>query len=272
MSRSDGVVLRGEAEQRVPAGFRNEETLARIITIASGKGGTGKTTTAAALASSIAALGYKTLCIDFDVGLGNLDMILGMSDYAIVDFSDVIRGRQKLMHACRECPRIKNLFFLAAPVNLSESEPDKIAVLRMFREISDEFDYCIIDSPAGIGQGFRLAHICSEMSIIVTFAELPALKNAGRAVDVARTMNINEIRLLINRADKKKYIRMQTNIDDAIDTVGARLIGIIREDPSVSYAVHEATPLILYKKRQSVYDYLDTARRILGEDLPLKLR
>ena len=246
--------------------------MGKIITVASGKGGTGKTTTVAAVSSSLAALGYRTICVDFDVGLRNLDLALGMSDYAIADFVDVVSGRMALMEACSECPRIRGLFFLAAPAFLNQSALNEYAILRMLEEIRDEFDFCLIDAPAGIAKGFSLAHLGADMSIIVTLAEIPAIKDAQRAVEEARGMDIEEIRLLVNRAHKRRMFRTHITVDDVIDMVGAQLIGVVREDPAVSKSLFESIPLILHKRRLAAYDFLDTARRITGEDLPLVFR
>ena len=238
----------------------------------SGKGGTGKTTTVAAISSCLAALGHRTLCIDFDIDLKNLDLSLCMSDYSVADFMDVIRGTSSLSEACHEHPRIPNLFFLAAPVSYEMKEKDMETLRAMFFEIRDTFDYCLADSPSGIGEGFRLAHLEADMSIIVTNGELPAIRDAQRTADEVRSMGVGELRLLVNRILPGNFKRLRTTIDDVIDAVGARLLGAAREDGSVFMALHENTPLILYKKRRAAYDFLDAARRLAGEDIPLRFK
>jgi len=140
----------------------------------------------------------------------------------------------------------------------------------MFREISNEFDFCLVDSPAGIGEGFKLAHTGADMSVLVTNGELPAVRNAQRAAETARAAGVSEIRLLVNRVQPEDFAALRTSIDDVIDSVGAQLIGVIREDRSVVIALHENIPLVLYKKRLAAYDFLDVARRITGEDIPLR--
>ena len=244
--------------------------MGKIITVASGKGGTGKTTTVAAVSSCLAALGHKTLCVDFDVGLRNLDFSLGMADFAVADFMDVIGGKQELQNVCHESPLIGNLFFLSAPLHFSGIDPDESAIEDMYREIRSEFDYCFIDSPAGIGRYFRFAHAGADMAIIVTIGELPSITGAQKTATEIRDMGVEELRLLVNRVVSKKYYRLQTTIDDIIDTVGARLIGVVREDESVALSLHNGTPLILYKRRLAAYDFLDVARRLTGEDVPLR--
>jgi len=246
--------------------------MGKVIAVASGKGGTGKTTTVAAVSSCLAALEYRTLCVDFDSEMKNLDLSLCMSDYAVADFMDVASERLDLMEACHESPLIPGLFFLAAPAVYIPDEPDPAAIKKMFKEIRSEFDYCLIDSPPGIGAGFKLTHSMADMSIIVTNGELPAMRDAQRTASAAREMGISDVRLLLNRLLTKNIKFMQVTIDDVIDTVGARLIGVIPEDKFVFMSVHDNTPLILYKKRLSAYEFLDVARRIAGEDVPLRIR
>ena len=244
--------------------------MGKIIAVGSGKGGTGKTTTVAAVSSCLAAMGYRTLCMDFDSGMKNLDLALCMSDYTVADYVDVQSGRLGLMEACHEHPRIPNLFFLAAPTISRVGEADNEPLQPMLDEIRSMFDYCFIDSPSGIGEGFELAHTDADLSIIVTIGELPAIRDAQLAADSARNMGAGELRLLVNRVMRGNYKRMGTTIDSVIDSVGARLLGVVREDMSISQSLHENTPLVLFRKRRAAYDFLDAARRITGEEIPLR--
>jgi len=246
--------------------------MGKIIAVASGKGGTGKTTTVAAVASCLAALGHKTLCVDFDSEMKNLDLSLCMSDYAVADFMDVARGGLNIMEACHESPLIPCLFFLGAPAVYVPDESDSAAIEEMFGEIREEFDYCVIDSPPGIGAGFKLTHCAADMSIIVTTGELPAMRDAQRAARAARQMGVKDIRLVVNRLLRKNFKFMSATIDDVINTVSARLIGVIPEDKLVFMSLHDNIPLILNKKRLSAYEFLDVARRITGENVPLQIR
>lgn len=244
--------------------------MGKIIAVASGKGGTGKTTTVAAVSACLAALGHKTLCIDLDTGMGNLDLALGMTDYAVMDYLDVITGRVDFKEAVRESPHIPNLFFLSAPTTGELLEDNRDGIMDMLAIVRESFDYCIIDSPPGIGIAFSLAHCNVDMSIIVTTGELPAMRDATRAAGTLRDMDILNIRLLVNRVNPANLKRIKTTVDDIIDTTGVQLIGLIPEDKNVFNALHEGTPLVLYYKRKSAYGFLDVARRIDGEELPLK--
>jgi len=246
--------------------------MGKIIAVASGKGGTGKTTTVAAISSCLAALGYKTLCIDFDSGLRNLDLALCMDDFTIADFMDVVSTKLDLMEACHESPLIPNLFFLAAPADIDPEDISFEDVKRMFADIRREFDFCLVDSPSGIGAGFKLAHTDADMSIIVTTGELPAMRDAQKAANAVRGIGVKDLRLLVNRVMPKNLKWLRMTIDDVIDNVGVRLIGVIPEDKTVFKALHNNTPLILYSKRHSAYDFLDAARRVADEDVPLRFR
>ena len=244
--------------------------MGKIIAVVSGKGGTGKTTSAAAISSCLAALGKKTLCIDFDAGLKNLDLSLCMTDFAIKDYMDVADGNIELMEACSESPQIPNLFFLAAPIVYDYENVNEQALAEMFEDIRQEFDFCLVDAPSGIGSGFRRAVSNADMSIVVTTGEFPAMRDANHAASIVREMGKDDIRLLVNRVIPKNLKRIKTSIDDLIDMIGARLIGIVPEDKSVFRALHANIPLILYKKRFAAYDYLDIARRITDEEIPLR--
>jgi len=244
--------------------------MGKVIAVASGKGGTGKTTAVAALSSCLAVLGYRTLCIDFDAQLRNLDLALAMTDYAVMDYMDVINGHLDLTAACSESPDIQNLFFLSAPSGYLPDEADTADFQDMFDEIRWNFDYCFIDAPAGIGPGFRLAHCDVDMSIIVSTSDIASMRDANLTANVLREMGVSNIRLLINRVSPRNLKKIKTTIDDVIDMIGVQLLGLIPEDKNIFLALHENTPLVLYKKRISVYDFLDAARRITGEDVPLQ--
>ena len=244
--------------------------MGKIITVTSGKGGTGKTTTAAAISSCLAILGKKTLCIDFDVQMRNLDIALAMTDFAVMDFVDVATGKLTLAEACSESPKIPDLFFLSAPIDDVPDIVGEAAISRMFDIIREEFDYCIVDSPAGIGRMLRLANTNADLSLIVTTCDLSSVSAATRTADTLRLLGVRKLRLVVNRVVKRNFKQIKTTVDDIIDIVGVRLLGIIPEDRHVFSAIHEGTPLVLYRKRKSAYEFLDAARRITGEQIPLQ--
>ena len=244
--------------------------MGKVIAIASGKGGTGKTTIAAAVSSCLAVLGHKTLCIDFDTELRNLDLAVCMSQFTVIDFTDVLNDRVDIMSACSESPKIPNLFFLTAPADCTPDSIDKTALKAMFDKIRKNFEFCLIDSPAGVGEGFKLAISEADMAIIVATGDLASMRDANRTAGAVRASGITDVRLIVNRVLSRNFKQIEKNIDDVIDTVGAQLIGIIPEDINVFLALHEDTPIVLYNKRRAAYDFLDVARRLTGDDVPLQ--
>ena len=246
--------------------------MGKVIAVASGKGGTGKTTTVAAVSSCLAMLGHKTLCVDFDVGLRNLDLALCMPDNIGMTFADVLSGKLPAAEACREHPKIPNLFFLSAPMDLSRDELIAASLAKMFAEIRNEFDYCLIDCPAGIGEYVKMAHRGVDLSIIVISCETPAIRAAQKTADAIRDMGVFEIQLIINRVRKNDANKLRQTVDEVIGTTGAQIFGVIPEDESIFRALHQNIPLVQYGKRFSAYSFLNVARRLTGEDIPSNLK
>ena len=243
--------------------------LGQVIVITSGKGGTGKTTACAAISSCLAALGFKTLAIDCDVGLRNLDISLGMSDFAVSDMADVTEGRTALMDSVHEHPKLLGLYFLSAPLYKPESSISQTAAAALFEKARECFDFVLVDSPAGIGSGFELAARDADSAIVVATANPASIRNAGRAVEVLEELGQHNIRLLINLVDKAGWHRYKTTIDDIIDAIGVRLIGIVRNDNAVPTAAVDEALLVLHSRGRAAHGFLDVARRLCGEELPV---
>jgi septum site-determining protein MinD len=243
--------------------------MGRVIVVTSGKGGTGKTTTVAAVSSCLAALGHRTLAVDCDAGLRNLDVSLGMSEFTVTDISDVTDGHMTLGEAAREHPAIPNLFFLSAPAYRLPTELDKTAMSRLFEEARESYEYVLADSPAGLGAGFTLASGSADAAIIVSTGDKSSVRCAARTAETLRGMGILDARLLINRIDGAAARRLGVTADDVIDLAGTRLIGIVRESPEVTSAAAAETPLVLFSRGGAARDFLDTARRLRGEEIPL---
>ena len=245
--------------------------MSKVIAVTSGKGGTGKTTSVAALSSCLALYKKKTICIDFDFRLKNLDLSLCIKGTNMADIMDVANGHVELMDACREHDRIKGLYYLSAPSYLGTLDLDLEKLSHVFEEIQQDFDYCLLDTPAGIGDGFRLAHTFADMSLIVVTGEIPAIRNAQRTAFASNVFGVKDKRLLVNRVSRKEFKWLQQTIDDMINTIGVQLIGVVQEDKSVFRALHTKCPLMLYKKKSAAYEYKDAALRIMGKKVPLKL-
>ena len=239
------------------------------IVITSGKGGTGKTTCSGAIASALAFLGHRTVCIDCDIGLRNLDLALGLTDLALWDFSDVIEERAQLADAIVAHPTIENLYFLAAPAGLSPEDIDHEGMRKLINDLRNDYEYCIIDCPAGLGAGFRLSCAGADMAIIVTTGDSGSLRDGQRTAAALREMGISNIRLLVNRLSPRMLKRTRATVDDVIDVVGAQLLGLVSEDESVALASNFEQPLLVFGAKYAYDQFIRIARRISGERVPL---
>lgn len=243
-----------------------------VIVVTSGKGGTGKTSLTAGAASCMAALGHRVLCIDMDIGLRNLDISLGMTDSALMDFTDVLAGRCPLRRAAAEHPAIPGLFLLTAPFFLEDRDADEQAMDKLLTEARSDFEYIFMDSPAGLDTGFQLAACGADRAIVVSTTDMSALRDAQRTVgELGR--RIGRIHLVMNRVQPKLMRRLHTTIDQAMDTAGLPLLGVVPEDPQVMLAANSGLPLILTSSRGAAVAYLNIAKRLKGQRVPLmKLR
>lgn len=241
----------------------------QAIVVTSGKGGTGKTTSVGAIASCLAALGYKTLCIDCDVGLKNLDLTLGLSDMTLSDFNDCINGTKSLSDAAVGHPKIENLYFISAPSTLKPENIDREKMRDLISEAKKQYDYCLIDSPAGMGAGFELAAAGADMAIIVATGDLSSIRDGQRVSAELASIGIQNVRLLVNRVKPKLFRRTKSTVDHMIDSVGAQLLGVISEDENVILAANLETPLILFENRKAAKQFLNVAKRITGQRVPL---
>ena len=242
--------------------------MGRIASVISGKGGTGKTTLTAGIASCLAALSQRVLCIDADVGLRNLDISLGMSEICSIPFSCVMRGENTLGDAA-EHPEIPGLFLLTAPIGETPESLDFAAFGAMLRDAREQFDWVLIDAPAGIGAGFRLATAFSDLALVVSGGDPASLRDAARATDLLLAEKETEAFLIVNRVFARLYSKMHATIDDVMDAVGLPLLGIVPEDGDLTLAAAEQTAAILYSDHGASQAFLNIAKRLLGKRVPL---
>ncbi len=257
----------GGAPAGLPAGEVKAVSIAIVVT--SGKGGTGKTSLVGGVGSCLAALGERVLCIDMDVGLRNLDLNLGLTDLAVMDFTDVVSGRCSLARAAVEHPQIAGLFLLTAPLSL---EPDITAnrVRELVRAAKEGFDVVLLDCPAGLGAGFQLAAAAADRGIVVSTTDPSALRDAQRTV-AALTPQVPLLHLVMNRVQPKLIRKLQTNLDKAMDAAGLPLMGVVPEDAKVALAAGAGKPLILTAHRGAAQAYLNIAKRLMGQRVPLMM-
>ncbi len=241
--------------------------MATAIVVTSGKGGTGKTSVTGGISSCLAALGYKVLCIDMDICLRNLDLSLGMSDRALMDFTDVVESRCSLARAVVGHPVIQGLYLLTAP--LTPRPIQESAMQTLIREAKHTYDYILMDSPAGLGSGFRLAACGADRAIVVSTSDPSALRDAQRTVGELRRTIPGGIHLVMNRIQPKLLKKLHTTIDDAMDTAGLPLLGVVPEDQAVPLAAAQGQPLLLYSRKSAAIAYLNIAKRITGQMVPI---
>ena len=247
--------------------------MGQTIAVVSGKGGTGKTSFTANVGMALAQLGHPTLCFDCDIGLRNLDIALAMTDRAVMDFTDVLAGYCSLSDAITPHPLQKNLYLLTAPTRLNGARVSREAFASLFPEIRQRFDYCLIDAPAGLGNGFRLALSVADRAVVVTTTDASSLRDAQRTVMELDFLPRGKVHLVVNRCRKKLLKSLHQTIDDAIDMAGLPLLGVIPEDETMPLYSGRGIPLLLSSNDCAARAYRNIARRITGKRTPLmKLR
>ena len=237
-----------------------------VVAVTSGKGGTGKTSITGGVASSLALMGRRVLCIDMDIGLRNLDISLGLNDRALMDFSDVALGRCPLARAAVDHPTLKGLSLLTAPMALPASlTTDKVrALLDTARTM---YDYILIDSPAGLGTGFRLATCGADRALVIATNDTSSLRDAQRTV--GELEGVRQVHLVMNRIQLKLLRRLRTTIDDAMNTAGLPLLGVVPEDPQVILCANLGEPLVTRGKRGAALACWNIAQRLEGLQVPV---
>ena len=235
------------------------EMIARL----SGKGGTGKTSLCAGIATALAQQGERVLCIDCDVGLRNLDIALGISELGALSFTEVCSGGYSLDNATAH-PVYPNLFFLTAPLDCTADEVDAEAFGAMLNAAQLKFHYILLDAPAGIESGFSLAAKFAGRVLLVTGPDPAAIRDARRAGEVLELMDKKNVRLIVNRINKKTVSAMGLTVDDIMDEAGLPLLGIVPEDPNVVLAAAFRQPLLGYTRRGAAAACRRIAKRIRG--------
>lgn len=242
----------------------------QCIAVVSGKGGTGKTSFTAGVGAALAMSGKRVLCLDCDIGLRNLDLALGLSDRALMDFSDVAQGRCSLEAAVVEHPRIPGLFLLTAPVRSRSRQVTEAEMTLLLKQIRGQFDYCLLDAPAGLGSGFQLATAAADRAIVVTNTDASSLRDAQHTVMELNHFGRGRLHLVVNRVRKKLLRNMHATIDDAIDKAGLPLIGVVPEDDSLPLSLNVGVPLLLSASYgPAAAAYRNIAKRLQGVKAPL---
>ncbi len=246
--------------------------MGELVAVLSGKGGTGKTSLCAGIATALAELGEKVLCIDCDVGLQNLDLVLGLSQAGAISFLEVCRGDYPLSRALSH-PGIPGLWFLTAPVNCRAENVDKAAFAQMLQEAREQFDHVFLDAPAGIDAGFQLCAAFADKVILVTNGDAAAVRDAARTAQLLEAMGKPDVRLIVNRIDKKLFEAIGLTVDDVMDEAALPLLGIVPSDPEVTMAAIFDEPLLRYsKKGAAARACRRIAKRFMGLPVPISFR
>jgi septum site-determining protein MinD len=242
---------------------------ATVATVTSGKGGVGKTTTTANLAVALAMGGKKVVCIDGDIGLRNLDVVLGLENRIVYDLVDVVEGRCRLRQAMIRDKRLPDLYLIPAAQTRDKSAVSPSDMIRLCDDLRQEFDWVLIDSPAGIERGFRNAVAPSDIVIVVTNPEVSAVRDADRIIGLVEAEEKGPARLIINRLNPGLVKRGDMlNADDVLELLAVELIGIVPEDENVVISTNRGQPVAMDGKTRAGEAFNNIARRLNGEKVP----
>src|SRR5215204_2952233 len=242
---------------------------AQVITITSGKGGVGKTTAVANIAVALASEGAKVVCIDGDIGLRNLDVILGLENRIVYDIVDVIEGRCRLKQAMIRDKKLPGLYLIPAAQTRDKNAISPSDMNRLIKDLRADFDFVLIDSPAGIERGFRNSIAAADRVLVVTNPEVSAVRDADRVVGILEAEEKGSPALIINRLNP---ILIKNNdmlsAEDVLDLLGIQLIGIVPEDESVIIGSNRGAPVAYDTKSRAGQAFRNIAKRIKGETVP----
>jgi septum site-determining protein MinD len=242
---------------------------ARVITVTSGKGGVGKTTTTANLGIALAMLSQRVVTIDADIGLRNLDVVMGLENRIVYDLVDAVEGHCRLRQAMVRDKRLSELYLLPAAQKRDKDAVNPEQMIELCDELRPDFDFILIDSPAGIEQGYRNAVAPADQVIIVTTPEVSAVRDADRIVGLVEAEEKGPAVLIINRLDPAMVRRGQMlSTEDVVELLAIDLLGIIPEDKEILVSTNRGTPVALDGKTSSGQAFRNVAGRLLGEDIP----
>ena len=242
--------------------------MSEVIVITSGKGGVGKTTTVANIGTGLAMLGKKTAVVDTDIGLRNLDVVLGLENRIVYNLVDVVNGNCRLKQALIKDKRNPNLYLLPAAQTKDKSAVSPEQMIKLVDSLKEEFEYILLDCPAGIEQGFKNAIAGADKAIVVTTPEVSAIRDADRIIGLLESNNLRDIHLIINRLRPEMIARGDMmSVEDVTEILAVDLIGTILDDEQIVVSTNQGEPLS-GKNSQAETEYQNIARRLLGEEIP----
>ena len=244
--------------------------MGEVIVVTSGKGGVGKTTTSANLGTGLALLSKKVALVDADIGLRNLDVVMGLENRIVYDVIDVIEGNCRLRQALIKDKRFPNLFLLPAAQTKDKTAINPEQMQKLCIQLKEEFDYIIIDCPAGIEQGFKNAIAGADKAIVVTTPEVSAVRDADRIIGLLEAAELRDVVLILNRIrpDMVKRGDMLA-LEDVTDILAISVLGIVPDDESIVVSTNRGEPCVSDSTAKAGQAFRNISKRITGEDVPL---
>ena len=244
--------------------------MGKVYVITSGKGGVGKTTTVANIGTGLASLGHKVVLLDTDIGLRNLDVVMGLENRIVYDIVDAATGQCKLKQAMIKDKRFENMYLIPAAQTKDKNAVNESQMKAICEELKEEFDFILIDCPAGIEQGFKNAIAGADAAIVVTNPEVSAVRDADRIIGLLEANGLTEPKLIINRmrANMVKQGDMM-GVDDMLEILAVKLLGVVPEDDNIVISTNRGEPAVLDQKLRAGQAYRNIVDRILGKDVPI---
>jgi septum site-determining protein MinD len=243
--------------------------MSEVIVVTSGKGGVGKTTTSANVGTGLAKLDKKVVLIDTDIGLRNLDVVMGLENRIVYNLVDVVEGNCRVKQALIKDKRYPNLYLLPSAQTRDKTAVTPEQMKKLTEELKEEFDYIILDCPAGIEQGFKNAIAGADRALVVTTPEVSAIRDADRIVGLLEANSMNKIDLIVNRLRMDMVRRGDMmSIDDVVDILAINLIGAVPDDEAIVISTNQGEPLV-GNETLAGKAYMNICRRVMGEEVPL---
>lgn len=242
----------------------------RVLVITSGKGGVGKTTTTANLGTALAMMDKKVVLLDTDIGLRNLDVVMGLENRIVFDVVDVVNGNCKLKQALIKDKRFEGLYLLPAAQTKDKTSVTPHQMKNLTNELRQDFDFVLVDCPAGIEQGFKNAIAGADDAIVVATPEVSSVRDADRIIGLLEAAGLNHSRLIINRIRPKMVKKGDMmDIDDINDILSIQLLGVVPEDETIIVSTNRGEPAVLENGSRAGDAYRRIARRLMGEEVPM---